>query len=58
MRFWLQEKAPAGNYVDILGMAKGTTETQAVTALLRWREHFPNRVFRLVTRKDTVIEVK
>jgi hypothetical protein len=53
---WIQEQAPAGNYVDSIGLDPRTTEAEALVELRGWRETFPKRACRLVRRTDVVVK--
>lgn len=58
--FWIQQRAPAGNYYDSLGLHKGCTREEAIKELQGTREHwkgYPQHQFRLIERTDTVIPV-
>lgn len=51
-QYWIQEKAPAGNYFDSIGLPKLATQAMAIAQLKSWQEEFPDRKVRLIMRLD------
>lgn len=52
MKFWLQEQARAGNWVDRMG----TDDIHSAVSQLRYSEvTYPNDQFRVVMRDDKVV---
>lgn len=55
-RFWIQEQAPSGNWVDSVGLHLECTEKEALKDIKGWKKSFPKRQTRLV-RKTVTNEV-
>lgn len=55
VRYWIQEQAPAGNFADSVGLRTGCSDAEAITRFRAWQSSYPEGVFRLITRTDTVV---
>jgi len=47
-RYWIQEQAPDGGFVNSIGFHNGMTEKEAKEQLQSWQKTFPKRNCRLV----------
>lgn len=54
--FWIQKKAPAGNWVDYLGLDPSTVGSDAESILNDTAEAFHDECFRLIVRTDTPLK--
>lgn len=54
-KYWIQEQAPAGNFVDSLGFDPTTSQDAALDEHREWQKSFPTRNTRLVIRADAAI---
>lgn len=54
-RYWMQERAPAGNWVDSLGFGPALSLVEAQRIIEEWARSFPGRRVRLVVRRDEVV---
>jgi hypothetical protein len=52
--YFIQERAPAGNYFDSIGF-RTVDPKHAALRLREWQAAFPTRICRLIARNDTVI---
>lgn len=56
LRYWLQEQAPNGRWVDRLGLGKSCSREQAVEELNAWRQGERHLKYRMILRIDVPFE--
>ena len=49
-KFFIQQRAAAGNYYDSVGMFDGCARAEAEVKLAQWAKSFPEEKFRLVIK--------
>ena len=54
--FWIQEQAPAGNWVNSVGLDIKTTKDEALLILKQWRQALPEAKYRLAEVTTSPIE--